>query len=163
MSEEPIRGDVLTNHEMQVRGIVRTITERGGMELRTQESLQTIARWLVDSGFIEEFHYNEATIFMDLRRAYEASMGIKWRETSAAMENLGLTAGEAAARYDAIRHTIGVRKAAEIAPAIQQAMFNKYENLPIYALAYYKNCFEIVSKAMREEREKRQQQNYLAV
>lgn len=125
-------------------------TERGGIELRTQESLNTIAMQLVELGFIEEYHYTDATIFMDLRRAYEATLGIKWGHINLAMESMGLTSGEAANRYDAIRHELGLRRAARIARIITDAMLEQYSSMSATALNVYRVSFVDLSDALKK-------------
>lgn len=152
---ETFRGDVLTKDEMKMRGIRLITTERGGIELRTQESLATIATWLIDAGFIEEYHYTDATIFMDLRRAYEASMGIRWRELAPTSESMILIAGQATEYYDNIRHQMGIRSAAKIVPVIISAMMDAYMRMPAEACNAYRLAFVRLSDAMQEVKKNR--------
>lgn len=151
---EIIRGDVLTREEMKMRGICVTTTERGGFELRTHASLETIAMFLIKKGFIEYYHYDDATIFMDLRRAYETSIGIKWGHVKIDFESLGLTPGDASERYDAIRHMIGLTRFGLNTKFILQAMLEPYQEMRVEAWVVYKDAFERLTNAMMEVKKK---------
>lgn len=147
---DSISGSILTQDEMKMRGIFLVPTDRGGVEFRTKASYNTIAMILIKEGFIEDFHYTDATIFMDLRRAYETSIGIKWGHVRIELEDLGLTAGEASERYDAIRHTMGIKKAASITKFILVAMLEQYTPIRAEAKVVYKDAFELLTKTMME-------------
>lgn len=149
---EAIRGDVLSRQEMQRRGIVMTQTERGGIEFRTRQV--TIAQWLIDEGFIERHHADLAAIFMDLRRAYDASMGVKWLAIrDQLLSSLQLSSGQATELYDAIRHELGVRRSGNIHNLISHAMLTDSYPLQAQVANVYRQSFEILSKAMKNVRE----------
>lgn len=151
---ETIRGDVLTIHEMKIRGIYIMASDRGGIELRTRDSGNTIALALIGLGFIEDFHHRDASVFMDLRRAYNASMGIKWGHLRIDLSELGLTPGKACERYDAIRHEIGIKRAAHIAKLIEIAMLEIYRKMHEAEMNIYRYAFEELSDGMMKVKQK---------
>lgn len=145
-----IKGDVLTKEEMKQRGIVLITTERGGFELRAKSST-SIATWLVDMGFVEEYEYIAATIFMDLRRAYEASQGIKWMALrDQILEGLRLSSGEACELYDKIRREIGLKSAGKIYGIISDAILSPYRPLIAEEANVYRIAFVTLSDAMEK-------------
>lgn len=146
---EAIRGDVLTKAEMKMRGIRLMPSERGGIELRTHDSANTIAIVLIQKGFIEDFHHRDASVFLDLRRAYNASQGIKWGHVDTSSSN-GLSPGESSERYDAIRHQMGIKRAATVARDIERAMLEEWMVLHEAEMNIYRRCFEDLSRAMME-------------
>ena len=148
--DDVLIGDLFTKKEMKMRGIVLMPSQRGGVELRAKNSMGTIAEHMQTTGFIEYYHINDASVFLDLRRAYKSSIGEKWSHTKMDLSELGLTSGQAAERYDAIRHKIGVKRAAVITNQIEDAMQDKYVYLPANALNIYKLAFEELSAAMLE-------------
>lgn len=136
------RGDVLTKAEMVARGIRLMPSDRGGVEFRTVESLHTLAMELLSRQYIEPFHITDASILMDLRRGYHASQGNKWgmKEIQGGMQ--------ASERYDAIRHQIGIKRAARVLQEIEEAMTEAYRKEPHTKLNAYKEAFEELSHAM---------------
>lgn len=154
---ESMPGDTVTKQEMKQRGIYIIPGDRGGLELRSIHSTRSfLVDVLLTEGFIENYHYNDALIFMDLRRAYESSMGIKWVRVDVKPdegEERGLPTGEAANRYDAIRHQMGIKRAATVA-CIVASSFEQFNNLRAEAKDVYRIAFEDLTKAM-EEVEKR--------
>lgn len=145
---EAMRGDVITKSEMKMRGIVLMPSERGGVELRALSSMHTIAMELINLGFIEPFHATDASIFMDLRRAYHASQHIKWGYVNVTLDGAELTAGQATERYDAIRHEMGIKKAVTIARIIEQAMMEQYYRMRAEQQNVYRMAFELLSDTM---------------
>lgn len=153
---ETLRGDVLSKDEMKRRGVKLIPGERGGFELRTTESLSTIAHWLVDMGFIEQHQRDTAFIYMDLHRAYEAAMGIKWMAIKQdLLEGLNLNPQQATELYDAIRHEIGVKHAGDVYATVSHAMMTPFVQSHIAVIEAYRRAFETLTKAMFEVRKKK--------
>jgi NTP pyrophosphatase (non-canonical NTP hydrolase) len=106
---------------------------------------------MVELGFIEEFAYYDAMVFMDLRRAYEASQGVKWRAmTRDLLETLGLSAGEATEIYDAVKHEIGLPRAINVINSVIEAMTNNFNDTPAVALDHYRVAIDELVDAMQE-------------
>lgn len=131
---ETIKGDVLTKEEMRFRNIRIIPGSRGGVEFRTPQPVSIIEQ-LLQEGFIEYYHYYDALLLMDLRRAYEAIMGVKWIRLDSPHDS-GLSPGEASKLYDAIRHEIGVKRAASIMAMIVHSFEPSY-----YLRAELKNAY----------------------
>lgn len=155
---EAIRGDVLTKEEMKRRGIVMVEGTRGGMEFRSVHShMLTIADQLLEKGFIERYHFHDAMLFMDLRRAFYAAMGIKWVRVDASdAQESGLSSGDASRLYDAIRHHIGVKRAASVTSIVADS-FESTNVLPAFVSDVYRHAFEELTKAMEEVDKKREE------
>jgi hypothetical protein len=144
---EVIKGDVLTKSEMKKRGVYIIAGDRGGIEFRSIHAGSLIADNLLSLGFIEHYHYNDAMVFMDLRRAFEAAMGVKWVRVDTTSGEASLSSGEAARRYDGIRHEIGVQRAATVATIIADA-FEPARTLRAEINDVYRIAFEELSNAM---------------
>jgi len=156
MSSEAMPGDTLTSKEMQQRGICLVPGTRGGAELRTLESMNTVANHLVHIGFIELHQTHGAAIFLDLRRAFDASQGNKWTYLRDQIcEGLGLNPSEATAIYDGIRRNLGLRRAGTVYEIIYHAMLGSYSPMPIEALEIYRRSFDELECAMEKERDER--------
>jgi len=153
--EDVIRGDVLTKGEMAMRGIKAIPSERGGIELRVRGSDNTIANWLERKGFIENHQIYAAFIFLDLRRAYEASMGVKWLALrDQLLSQLQLSPGQATSLYDDIRHEIGVERAGQVHRLVSWAMLNEATELHEAEANEYRKAFEMMEYAMKKAKEK---------
>lgn len=159
MAEDAVRGDVLTKAEMALRQIIATPTERGGLELRTRGTDKTIAHWLESRGYIEQYQINAASIFLDLRRAYEASMGVKWLSLGDQLiGQLQLTPGQATSLYDDIRHAIGVRNAGLVHRLVSWAMLTEASKELHEAEANeYRKAFDLMEYGMKIAKEKQKE------
>lgn len=125
----------------------------------------TIAQRLVATRIIREHDYYDALIFMDLRRAYEASQGVKWRSLDASLLNsLGIQAGDASSYYDRIKHELGLPEGIDVIRLVVYAMATPFRGYTsVKDAESYKLAFEKLIKAMMEvSRRNRETQNIVA-
>ncbi len=125
----------------------------------------TIANRLVSARIISESDYYDAMVFMDLRRAYEASQGVKWRSIDSSMLNaLGIAAGDANSYYDRIKHELGLPHGIDTIRNVVRAMTSECRGYVSFSDAEkYKEAFAKLIKAMMEvSKRHRESQNVVA-
>lgn len=126
---------------------------------------KTISARLVMARIISESDYYDAMVFMDLRRAYEASQGVKWRSMDSSMlNNLGIQAGDANSYYDRIKHELGLPHGIDTIRDVVQAMTGECRGYVSFSDAErYKYSFGKLIAAMMEVSKKQRDAHNMVV
>lgn len=151
----PRKVPLVNAHRMAKNDIDANVVD--GHMISAQVENKKIGWLLVNMGFIEECNYYTAMVFLDLRRAYEASQGVKWRSLGNALQTLGLSAGEANDLYDEIKHEIGLPRAIRIFAQVIEAMNEDGQQIHEAAANAYRTAFDSLMRAMQTVNKKRRE------
>ncbi len=90
-------------------GDIRPYQDETGRIIGASSLVVTILDWFLKNGFLEMHHQAYTMTFLDLKRAHEAGMGLRWCPVNG-REEAHLSAGDAQQCYDIICKEIGRKK-----------------------------------------------------
>jgi hypothetical protein len=77
MTDEIIRGDVLSKREIEQRGIIVKTTEKGGLEMKAPTYQDRIVQILIERGFLEEKAYWDGCDYLELKNSLYGFLNAK--------------------------------------------------------------------------------------